>query len=213
MRIYPEVPKLRTRAVITDLLLLALLVVFAWLGMKVNNTVDDVASLGRGVQDAGNSVRDGFTQAGDALGNVPLVGGDLSGALRDAGQATGGNAVAAGRQGELAIEELAQLLGWLTFLIPAGLVMIAALPRRIRKLRQLNVAAQVLTAENEEQRRLLAMRAAFSLPFGTLLSYTRDPFGDLQAGNYDALLRAVYEDCGLRAPTGRPMAGAGFEPA
>ncbi|MBJ7244237.1 MAG: hypothetical protein JHD03_05420, partial [Solirubrobacteraceae bacterium] len=75
MRIYPEVPALRTRAVIADLLLLALLVVFAWLGMKVNNTVDDIASLGRGVQDAGNSVRDGFTQAGDTLGNVPLVGG------------------------------------------------------------------------------------------------------------------------------------------
>ena len=213
MRIYPEVPALRTRAVVADLLLLALLVVFAWLGMKVNNTVDDIASLGRGVQDAGNSVRDGFTQAGDTLGNVPLVGGDLSGALRDAGQATGGNAVAAGRQGELAIEELAQLLGWLTFLIPSALLLIAALPRRIRKVRQINVAAQVLRADSEEARRLLAMRAAFSLPFGTLLSYTRDPFGDLQAGNYDALLRAVYEDCGLRAPTGKPMAGAGFEPA
>ncbi len=213
MRIYPEVSALRTRAVIADLLLLALLVVFAWLGMKVNNTVDDIASLGRGVQDAGNSVRDGFTQAGATLGKVPLVGGDLSGALRDAGQATGGNAVEAGRQGELAIEAMAQLLGWLTFLIPSTLLLIAALPRRIRKIRQLNVAAQVLNAQNEEQRRLLAMRAAFSLPFGTLLGYTRDPFGDLQRGHYEALLRAVYEDCGLRAPSGNLMAGAGFEPA
>ena len=152
-----------------------------------------------------------FAKLRDAL--KPLVGGDLSGALRDAGQATGGNAVAAGRQGELAIEELAQLLGWLTFVIPSALLLIAALPRRIRKVRQINVAAQVLRADSEEARRLLAMRAAFALPFGTLLSYTRDPFGDLQAGNYDALLRAVYEDCGLRAPTGKPMAGAGFEPA
>ncbi|MDP5033542.1 MAG: hypothetical protein NWP31_01220, partial [Solirubrobacteraceae bacterium] len=117
------------------------------------------------------------------------------------------------RQGELAIEQLAQLLGWLTFLIPSALLLIGALPRKIRKIRQLNVAAQVLTARNEEQRRLLAMRAAFSLPFGTLLSYTKDPFGDLQSGDYDALLSAVYEDCGLRAPTGTPMAGAGFEPA
>ncbi len=213
MRIYPEVPARRTRAVISDLLLLALLVIFAWLGMKVNNTVDDIASLGRGVQDAGNSVRDGFTQAAETLGDVPLVGGEIGGALRDAGQATGGSAVAAGLQGELAIEQLAQLLGWLTFLIPSALLLIGALPRRLRKIRQLNVAAQVLNARNEEQRRLLAMRAAFALPFGTLLSYTRDPFGDLQAGDYAALLRAVYEDCGLRPPTDGPMAGAGFEPA
>ena len=209
MRIYPEVPARRTQAVIGDLCLLALLVAFAWLGMKVNNTIDDVASLGRGVQDAGNSVRDGFTQAGTALGNVPLVGGDLSSALADAGQATGGNAVAAGRQGELAIEQLAQLLGWITFLIPALLLLVAALPRRIKAVRKLNLASQLLNAGSEERRRLLAMRAAFSLPFGTLVEYTRDPFGDLERGEYAHLVRALFEEAGLRPDsfaTGSPPA-------
>jgi hypothetical protein len=44
------------------------------------------------------------------------------------------------------------------------------------------------------------MRAAFSLPYGQLLAYTRDPIGDLEDGRYDALVAAALEDAGLRAP-------------
>jgi len=44
-----------------------------------------------------------------------------------------------------------------------------------------------------------AARAAFGLPYGTLLQYTKDPIGDLQAGRYDALVRAELEQAGLRA--------------
>jgi hypothetical protein len=42
------------------------------------------------------------------------------------------------------------------------------------------------------------MRAAFSLPYGQLLQYTRDPLGDLEDGRYDALVAAALEDAGLR---------------
>ena len=54
-----------------------------------------------------------------------------------------------------------------------------------------------------ERRRLLAMRAAFSLPYGQLLLYTRDPLGDLASERYDALVAAALEDAGLRADPGR----------
>jgi len=46
--------------------------------------------------------------------------------------------------------------------------------------------------------RLVAMRAAFSLPYGTLLAYTEDPLGDLRAERYDALLAAAFDEAGLR---------------
>lgn len=48
-----------------------------------------------------------------------------------------------------------------------------------------------------ERARLLAMRAAFGLPFRELLPYTKDPFGDLAEGRYDALVRAALADVGL----------------
>jgi hypothetical protein len=42
------------------------------------------------------------------------------------------------------------------------------------------------------------MRAAFSLPYGQLLEYTRDPLGDLAAERYDPLVAAALDDAGLR---------------
>ena len=45
------------------------------------------------------------------------------------------------------------------------------------------------------------MRAAFSLPYDTLLSYTPDPIGALAEGDHEPLLRALFEDSGLRPPS------------
>ena len=45
---------------------------------------------------------------------------------------------------------------------------------------------------------ILAARAAYSLPYGTLTRYTRDPFGDLAAGRHDGLLAALADDAGVR---------------
>ena len=53
------------------------------------------------------------------------------------------------------------------------------------------------TGGDPERRRLVAMRAAFSLPYGTLLAYTRDPIGDLAEGRYEALVDAIADDAGL----------------
>ena len=205
MRLYPDLPAARTRQVVYDLLVILLVVFFAWLGMKVNNTVDDLAVLGRGVKDAGGAVQGSLSDAGNAVAGVPLVGGDLKSALTDAGAATGGNVQSAGSAGERAVEQTAQVIGWVTFGVPTLLLMIGWLPWRLRRLRRLNAAAAVLRGgEDLERRRLMAMRAALGLPYGDLLPYTRDPIGDLVGENYEPLLRALYADCGLRPP---PAAG------
>ncbi len=198
MRIYPEVMSRRIPAVLLDVLAIFLIFCFARLGLAVNDAVDDVAGLGRGVQAAGGSVQTGFEQAGEAVSGVPLVGGGISDAFSGVGDATGGNAVDLGREGEQAVEHLASLLGWTTFLVPTLLLLIAVAPRRARQIRRLNAAGRILHADTEEQRRLLAMRAAFSLPYGTLIAHTPDPIGDLSRGEYDGLLAALYEDSGLK---------------
>ena len=65
-------------------------------------------------------------------------------------------------------------------------------------MRRLNAAAKVVGELSPERRRLMAMRAAFGLPYGDLLRYTQDPLGDLEAGRYDALVAAELEQAGLR---------------
>jgi hypothetical protein len=201
MRIYPDTPNERGRAVARDALTLLALFVLAWLALKVHDTVDKLAVLGTGVRDSGNAVQDGFGAAADAVSGVPVVGGDVGDAFRDAGEGTGGNVADAGRAGEERIHDLANLLGFLFFAIPASILLLTTLPGRIRQVRELNAAQRFLSEPtSEERRRLIAMRAAFSLPARELVRFTRDPIGDLELGRYDALIAAAYQAEGLAPP-------------
>jgi hypothetical protein len=202
MRIYPDTPNERGRTVARDALTLLALFVLAWLALKVHDTVDKLAVLGTGVRDSGNAVQDGFGAAADAVSGVPVLGGDVGDALRDAGAGTGGNVAEAGTAGEERIHDLANLLGFLFFAIPASILLLTTLPARIRQLRELNAAQALLDTSSEERRKLVAMRAAFSLPARDLRRHTKDPLGDLELGRYDALIEAAHESEGLRFTRG-----------
>jgi hypothetical protein len=177
-----------------------LLVLFAWAGLRVHDAVNGLAVLGEGVQATGGAVQGGFESAADAVGGTPVIGDELADSLRSAGEGTGGEVVELGEQGETEVHRLARILGFVTFALPALLVVTRWLPSRVDQVRQLRAASLVLGDQaTEERRRLLAMRAAFSLPYGQLLQYTRDPLGDLAGERYDALVAAAVEDVGLRS--------------
>jgi hypothetical protein len=198
MRLYPDTPDDRGRAVARDALTILALIVLGWLAIKVHNAVDDLAVLGTGVRDSGEAVQNGFEAAGDAVSAVPVVGDQAADALRDAGQGTGGEVAQAGRDGEEQVHDLANLLGVLFFAVPASILLVLTVPARIRQVRELNASERLLDTSTEERRRLIAMRAAFSLPAAELARHTRDPIGDLASGRYGALIAAAYDEAGLR---------------
>ena len=198
MKLYPDVPRLRATTIALDVATILAVLLFAWLGTVVHDGVEELTAISSGVQQVGGDVQGAFENAGDAVGGAPLVGGDLRDALRDAGSETGGQAAAAGRDGEERIRSLADLLGWLTFLVPAGLLLSRALPPRVDQVRRMSAARRILQGGSGDVTQLLAQRAAFGLPYGTLLRHTKDPLGDLQAGRLDGLVAAVLEDAGLR---------------
>jgi hypothetical protein len=173
VRFYPEIPARRLATLLRDGLLLVLLLLLAWLGLKVHDSVDKLSVLGSGVKKVGES--------------VPVIGDPVE----DLGE-----------RGEDSVHDLANVLALVTFGIPAVLLLWKMLPDRIAQIRSLTAAARVLRATDDpETRRALAQRAAFSLPYGQLLAYTADPLGDLAAERYDALVAAAFEDAGLRPPT------------
>ncbi len=199
LKLYPDVPSRRSKAILADVVVVALLVFFGWTAKVVHDAVDELAVLGNGVREGGLSVQNGFGSAADQIRGVPLVGGNLADALQGAGSASGGNVAALGKQGADSVHHLALVLGLVVFVLPALLVLAVYLPRRVRQVRRLTAAAGVLAYPNDQERvRLLAMRAVFGLPYGTLATYTRDPFGDLAEARYDPLLQAVFDDAGIR---------------
>jgi hypothetical protein len=199
MRIYPDIPVRRANTATRDAATIVALIVLALIGLWVYHAVDSLTILGRGVHDAGSAVQDGFNSAADRVDGVPLVGGSIAGGLRDAGGATGGPVAEAGIRGEERVHRVAILLGAITFLLPAALILSRVLPARWQQIRTLTDAERVLaTGGDPERRRLVAMRAAFALPYATLLAHTRDPLGDLAEGRLEPLIDAIAEDAGLR---------------
>jgi hypothetical protein len=203
LKLYPDVPSRRQATIVRDLVVLLALLFFAWIGFKTYSAVDALKVLGSGVTTAGTSVQSGFESVAGVVGGIPVVGDKLAGALQGAGAGTGGELADLGRQGVERIHDLAIILGLFVFCLPAFVVLLAALPRRIRQVRRLTAASVVLAnPQDEDRRRLMAMRAGFGLPYGVLLKYTRDPLGDLAGGRYDALVAAALDDAGV-VPRGR----------
>jgi hypothetical protein len=205
VRLYPDIARPRAAAILSDFLILVLLVLLAWLGLKVHDAVTDLAVVPRGVTDGGSAIQRGFESAGDAVGEAPVVGEPLAGALRDAGADAGGSIADAGREGEENVNDLANLLGALVFLLPAVAALSRYLPRRITAARRLTAAARAIGSTiTPERERTLAMRAAYGLPYERLTRYTSDPLGDLEHGRYDRLVAAALDDAGLRPARLRP---------
>jgi len=202
LTLYPSLPSARRSQIVRDVLVLVLIAVFIWVGVKVHDLVAALAVLGHGITETGSSVQGAFDSVGEAVSNVPVVGGALGDAFHGVGDGTGGNLADLGQQGEDAVYLLARTLGIVTALLPISVLLVAVLPRRIRTIREMSSARAVSGVDltDPERRRLLAMRAAFGLPYRELLPWTKDPFGDLASGDYDALVAAALADVGLAVP-------------
>src|SRR5919199_1479637 len=162
MTLYPTLRRRGRATLAADAVVLLLVALFAWLGLRVHDAVADLAGLGRGVEQAGVAVggaardaagalRDGFGAAAGAVGGAPVIGGPVAGALREGGAAAArpvqsqGAAraralIAAGREEQAQVHRTANLLGWLAFLVPTLGVLAAWAPLRVRQMRSLTPA-------------------------------------------------------------------------
>lgn len=202
--LYPSEPQQRRNTIVRDALVIATLALLAWIARRVFTLVDRLSAVTDAVNDAGSSVQNGFGAAADALAGTPLIGDEIASALQIAGSESGGNVVSLALTGDTAIHRLALALGWLTFLVPALFLLVLYIPMRMAQIRRLRASKRMFGNEwDPERRRLLAMRAAMSLPVDHLLDYSDDPIGDLVRGDYDALVAALLADAGLApAPAG-----------
>jgi hypothetical protein len=140
-----------------DVAVVALIVLFAWLGIRVHDSIAGLGDMARGIQATGASIdRSGRTAAAevrrsvdgaaDAASSVPLVGDRVGAALRDTARstsnaierearATGAQLSASGRDGERDARSTATLVGWLAFLIPTVALLAQAVPHWLRRRR------------------------------------------------------------------------------
>jgi hypothetical protein len=203
MKIYAQTPRMRNAQILRDLLTLAWVGIWVWVGTRVHDLVAALASPGRAVESAGQDLSRSADEAGSGISDLPVVGDALEGpfgALSGVGRALQG----AGAAQQEAIAELALWLGISLAFIPIAFVVLRYLPGRLSWIREATAAHYIrLDADDLE---LFALRAAVTRPFHELRQVSKDPAGDLAAGRYQALARLELTALGLTDEQVRPQA-------
>jgi hypothetical protein len=136
-----------------DYLVGAAILLFALLAIALHSSVSGLAEMGEGIAETGvaietsgkataKEIRESVGKAADAVGSLPVVGGNVGNAVRDTADRSadaveretrinGRLLVASGRQGADDARATATLVGWLAFLVPTILLLAQWLPRRL----------------------------------------------------------------------------------
>jgi hypothetical protein len=200
MKLYADLPGRRTVQILADLGVLAWVCLWAWVGRLVHDATMELAAPGRQLQSAGSGFREKMTSAGDSVRDLPLVGDKVSTPFRQA-SGTGTTIEKAGTDLVDAVTRLANVLGWVTALVPILIVGLVWLALRGRFVRRASAAQRFI--DNAADLDLFALRAMAGQPMRKLAAISADPTGAWRRGDEEvirSLALLELKDTGLRPP-------------
>ena len=200
MKLYADLPGRRLAQILTDVGIVAWLVLWAWVGRRVHDVTMALAEPGRQLQGAGAGFREKLNAAGDGVDNLPLLEDRIAGPFRSAAGA-GTDIEKAGTDLVSAVERFAVLLGWTTALIPILIVGIWWAIARARFVRRASASQRFIDADDDLD--LFALRAMANQPMASLAKVSSDPSGAWRRGDREtirALALLELRDSGLRPP-------------
>ena len=200
MKLYADAPTRRTRQVVGDVLLVLWLVAWWAVARVVHRTVMLLARPGEEIESAGDGLADRLRDAGDAVGDAPLLGDELESPFAGVGDAADRLAGAGTSQ----IEAVEQLADWLAFAIGAIPILLALavyLPLRWRFVREATAGQRFVDAAADLD--LFALRALARQPMHRLAGISDDPAAAWRAQDpvvVRQLATLELRDVGLRPP-------------
>lgn len=204
-KIWSELPEPRMREIVADLATLAWVLFWGSIAWTLYSFLAGFAEAGRLVRGGGEGLQAAGAEVGGHLGGLPLVGEQVSAAVRSGFNGAGGPIVSAGLELESFAIVVAATLALILVLVPLLPWLFLYLPWRLERIRRLRgghrairrpAAAQPVPDGSVD--RVLASRALHRLEWSELLEYSPDPIGDWEAGRFDRLARAEYDSVGLR---------------
>jgi hypothetical protein len=200
MKMYADSPVRRTVQIVGDLLLVAWLVLWVWVGTNVHDATLELAGPAARTQSAATDLAENLQDAGDRLGDVPLVGDEAAGPFESASESATGLA----RAGERGVEAVESLAFWLGVSIAAAPILVVAafyVPPRLRFARAATAGQRFV--DSGEDLDLFAVRALTRQPLHVLARISDDPAGAWRAGDPQvirALATVELRSTGLRPP-------------
>jgi hypothetical protein len=200
MKLYADLPARRLLQILGDVLLVVWVVVWVRLAAEVHQATERLAVPGRRIDDAAGDLAGRLRDAGDHLGDVPLVGDGVSRPFDGAGNAAD-RLAAAGRTQVEAVDTLAFWLTLATAVVPILLALAFYLPSRVRFVRRATAGRRFLDATADLD--LFALRALTHQPLHVLARISDDPAGAWRDQDPDVVRRLAaleLRDTGLVAP-------------
>jgi hypothetical protein len=195
MKIYAEVPVMRTRQLIGDGAVVVWSLLWIWVGWGVFRLFDRLGEPGRFIERAGDTFETTLLQLRDEASNVPVVGSSLQEPIQSASHA--GRVLAqAGQTQQDIVHTVAILLGVLFALIPILYALGQWLPGRVNWIREASAADRIRLEAADLY--LFALRAIATRPLPELLRVTPDPMAALARGDYADLAALELTELGLR---------------
>lgn len=198
MKLYSDFAPRRARQVLVDILAIAFIAGWIWLGATVYGLMAELAGYGEQMETAGARFRVTMTEVGDTLGGILLIGQGIRIPF-DGASSAGGALESAGQDQQELIRQLAVTLGIGIAVLPSIMIVVLWLLTRFRFIRRAGHAKALVRSGVGVD--LLALRALTNQKVTTIAKVSDDATGAWRRGD-DAVMRKLaaleLESSGIR---------------
>jgi hypothetical protein len=198
---YSDYRPRRSRQILVDVISLAFIVGWAWLGVATYRLIAELAEFGAEMETAGAGFRGTMTEVGTNLGGVPLIGSGIRIPFDGASEA-GAALESAGQGQQELVQQLAVTLGLGVAVLPILMILVFWLLTRGRFIRRAGRARALVRAGVAVD--LLALRALTNQNIAALVQIDADAMGAWRRGDQDVMRRLAgleLESSGIRLPS------------
>ncbi|CAN5674392.1 hypothetical protein BH24ACT13_BH24ACT13_09820 [soil metagenome] len=166
-----------------------------WAVWQLTALTDTVVESGMALDSAGQGIA--------SLGDIPFIG-EVPRQLGMQVRETAEDIRTSGADAEGTVKRIAILLGLAVLLMPTLPLLLAYLPPRLARARELRTLRKALSAgDGGDVDGYLAQQALQSLPYDRLRRVSSDPWKDLATGQVRALADTQLDHLGVRRPRSR----------
>lgn len=197
MKLYADAPHRRSLQIAGDVFLVVWIVAWLWIGATVHESTLALQEPAHRTETGATRLADSLESAGETLGDVPLIGGDIAEPF-NMGRDAARDLAKAGSASAAKVERLAFWLRLSISLSPPILLAAFYLPIRVRFIRRATAGLRFINASADLD--LFALRALVHQPVHILARISPDPVRSWRAGD-PAMIRALavleLQDVGL----------------
>jgi hypothetical protein len=184
MKLYSDYPARRTAQIVADLVALAFISAFIWIGTIVYAAIAVLAAFGKTIEDAGNGFEETMADAGETLGGVPFIGGGIR-APFDAASGAGTLLAQAGQAQQDLVMTTALIIAIVVALIPILIVVWIWLRRRLKWARRATEARNLSRLADGPD--ILALRALMHADYSQIREIDRQPVDAWRRGDVQVM--------------------------